>query len=99
MARTVRVPEAVDGRREDFDLPGRRGERVGLRVGAEISERHLRLAGYRQFEAVACPELVKARYRPAEPGQVAAPLFVQAAKPVHRCAALGEALARAEPFR
>ena len=71
MARAVRVPEAVDGCREDFDLPGRRGERVAIRVGAEISERHLRLAGHRQFKAVACPELVKTRHDLAAVSQVA----------------------------
>src|SRR5258706_1742441 len=99
MARAVRGPEAVDGCREDFDLPGRRGERVALRVGAEVRERHLRLAGHRQFEAVACPELVKTRYRPAALNQVAPPLFIQAAQPVHRGAARGEVLARAQPVR
>jgi hypothetical protein len=99
MARAVRVPEAVDGRREDFDLPGWRGERVALRVGTEISERHLRLAGHRQFETIACPEFVKTRYRPPRLSQFAPPLFIQVAQPVHRGAALGEFLAHAEPFR
>src|SRR6266567_491872 len=99
VARAVWVTVAVDGFREDFDFPGRRGERVTFRVGAEISKRHLRFAGHRQFEAVACPELVKTRYCPSPLSQCAPPLVIQVAQPVHRGAALGEVLARAEPFR
>src|SRR3984957_7464888 len=99
VARAVRVPEAVDGRGEDLDLAGRRGERVTFRVGAEIGERHLRLAGYRQLEAVARPELGKARYLPSPLRQVVPPLLIHGAQPLHRGAALGEVRARAEPVR
>src|SRR6516164_11110242 len=89
VSRAVRVPVSIDGRGEDLNLPGRRGERMLLRVNTELGERHLRLAGHRQLDAVAGPELVKTRNRsPAPRSERIPPLPIQVPQPLHRGTAL-----------
>ncbi len=100
VAGAVVVAETVDVGGEDLDPPARGGERVALRVVAEIGEQRKPVLGAHPHEPTT-PELVERRRlhvrRVRE--HEATPLLVQMLDPLLRGAALGEPLTESQSMR
>jgi hypothetical protein len=99
MPGAVGVTEAVDGRREDLDLPARRAQSGACRVAAEGGEQHLAGIGDRDFQRSGRPELLERRHLVTCGAHLRAPSPVQVTQPLARGPAFGEGRSGLQPLR
>ena len=97
MRRAVGIAEAGDRFGDDLDPPGRRLERMPLRIAPEILEQHEVALRRRQLDEAFRPELLEAGQGNALGGGAGPDLVVDPLAPAHLVAALGEGGLVAEP--